>query len=176
MSTTSTRAWTYYAFGSMLSTAVSRQLYTYGPGDKARADPGPGQGGAGDLRRPPHGEGRAARRRPLQPAGRPQGRGRRRQVRHRARVQPERPQLVRDFHFLSLRVPGKARAIRPIDGIQDAGRPHWPRLPPQAPRRRAVAAALALPITAPVPREYAAKFDRRSRRPTTTTSCSPGRT
>ena len=153
---------TYYAFGSMLSSAVSRQLYTYGPGDDATPTP--------DLAKEAP-EISADRRsvkvdlrddiRYSPPVGR-------KVVADDVKYAFERafsanvPNGYATFHYSSLRgapkVPGK---IRPIDGIEvpdddtivfNLDKPDGVRF----------AAALAMPITAPVPRAYAARFDRRN--------------
>ena len=152
---------TYYAFGSMLSTAVNRQLYTYGPGDTSTPTP--------DLAKEAP-EISADRRtvtvklrddvRYSPPVGR-------KVVADDVKYAIERafsrsvPNGYADFHFSSIEgAPGKAGAIRPIDGIQTPD-DHTLVFRLKRPDGVRFAAALAMPITVPVPREYAAKFDRR---------------
>ncbi|HSD77842.1 MAG TPA: ABC transporter substrate-binding protein [Solirubrobacteraceae bacterium] len=152
----------YYVFGLMVSTAVNRQLYTYKPGDDQRPTP--------DLA-----------------TGQPQisrdGRTVTVKLRSGVRYAPPVDREVRaaDVKYAMERAfsanvpngyalayfkdivgaPQSPGAIRPIPGIRtpDDHTIVFRLAKPSAPL---VSQALAMPITVPVPKEYAAKFDRKT--------------
>ena len=132
------------------------------PGDAA-ADARPGQRPVEDLGRRQAHHGRDQEGRQVRPARRPRGQGRRRRVRARARLHRERRQRLRDD------LPGRRRSACPRSSATTRtsrasrrstttrSRSTW-----TSRRRASPRASLVLPASAPVPREYAEKYDTKS--------------
>jgi peptide/nickel transport system substrate-binding protein len=152
----------YYVFGLMVSTAVNRQLYTYKPGDNEHATPDLATG-------PPQ----------ISPDGLTITVQLRRGVRYAPPVDREvkaadvKYAMERAFsanvpngyalaYFKDIKgAPQSPGRIRDIPGIRTPD-DHTLVFELTKPAAPLVSQALAMPMTAPVPREYAAKLDRRS--------------
>ena len=147
----------YYALDYTVVFATQRPLYLFKP----NTEPKPARHGrrpagnlstAQDSHRPHQG------RHPLQPAGQPRSHLRRRRLRDRARRQPERrqPLLPLLLRIDRRRPEGRRRADQGHRNAQQAR----DRLPPDRTEGAIVADALVLPLSAPVPKEYAEKYDK----------------
>ena len=96
------------------------------------------------------------------PAGQPRGQDRGHQVRHRARVLQAGPQRLRGRLLqLDRRHAGEGQHAATSSRSRASRRPTTPRSSSSSRRRarRCVSQALVMPITVPVPEEYAKKFD-----------------
>ena len=152
---------TYYQYGFNVAYATQRPLYSFKPDNAKTPEPDLAEAAPRDLRGRQDRHGQDPLRAQVQPAGQPRGHLQGRRVRDRARLPQDGQRPVRGR---LLRRPGRPEGVPGRQGEEDrrdpdAGR-HDDRL--QARRARAgpiFAGALALPASAPVPREYAAKFD-----------------
>ncbi len=139
--------------------ATQRPLYSYKPNNvrRRRCRTWPKANRKSQRRQDDHDHIRHGR--PLQPAGQPRSDLGRRRLRDRARREPERRQPVLPR---LLRLRSKARRRRPPAARSRASRRRTSTrsssnsTEPQAP---IVVGALVLPLRAPVPKEYAAKYD-----------------
>ena len=157
----------YYQFSYMVTNAAHRSLLTWQPDDIEEPTPDLAEERPGDLRRRPDDHLHDPRRRHVQPAGRPRGDRGRRRVRDRALAAARGRQRLRQ------RLPRRRRRLR---GGAEGGRGQPDRRRPEIegitatddttleiqldrPTASPVIQALSLPISAPVPEEYAKEFD-----------------
>jgi peptide/nickel transport system substrate-binding protein len=152
----------YYVFGLMVSTAVNRQLYTYKPGDNETATPDLAGG-------PPEisGDGRTitvklrSGVRYAPPVDREVKAADVKYAMERA-FSANVPNSYALAYFKDIKgAPRSPGRIRDIPGIRTPD-DHTLVFELTRPAAPLVSQALAMPITVPVPREYAAKFDRRT--------------
>ena len=162
----------YYQFTYMVTQAAHRNLLSWEPDDVERADAGPRRGGAGDLRGRPDDRVHDPRRGALQPAGGSRGDRGGRRVRDRAldpagRREPVRRD-VRLGDIVGYDEAAKEAADNPTGGAPDIEGVSAPddrtlRIelvePPKVAIARVIAQMLSLPVSAPVPEEYAKEFD-----------------
>ena len=161
---------TYYTYAIGIMNTMHRGLYAYLPGsteqpvpDLADGDPQIAEDGKTvtvKLKRGRH----------VLQARQPRGDVRRRQVRDRARLhgqraRPVRARLLRRPRRRPDDEPGKYKEVPGIETPDDQTIVFKLNKGTGA----ALAGALAMPISIPVPKEYAQKYDRRTRRPTTST-------
>ena len=154
---------TYYTGGYQVIYATQTTALRCPSPTSDEAVPDLADGAAADLRRQEVGHGQAQEGRQVRPAGQPRGPGEGRQVRVRARGYQERAEPVHDATSTSSRASRRSRARC---RTSPASRRRQP-VPitfklTQGPRAGAFAASLIMPITTPVPKEYAEKFDKKS--------------
>ncbi len=165
---------TYYTAGYEVVYVTQRPLYSFKPGEK-EAQPDLAEGDPRDLRRQEDRHGDAQEGRQVRASGQPRDPGQGRQVRVRAGVHEERSEPVHDLLQLHRGRPKKSAApVKEISGIQvDETDPYKITFKLTKAQGVGFAAALVMPITMPVPKEYAEKFDKASRRRRTTRTSSP---
>ena len=152
----------YYTFGFMVQNAVNRALYSYKPDNSIKPVPDLAEGAAADLGRQEDHHGQD-----------PQGRQVRAPVNREVKAADIKYAFERAFsknvpsgyagaYFQSIVGAPKANTgpIKPISGITtpDDNTIVFKLKEPQAPL---VSQALVMPITVPVPKEYAAKYDKK---------------
>ena len=148
----------YYNIDYEVVYATQRPLFSYKPNTFSRTEPGHGLRTGEDLRRRQDDHRAHPQRRALQPAGEPRSDLRRRRLRDRARRQRERRQSLLPKPT-SARCEGFDKANGgPFPGITTPNKSTivFHLTEPKAP---IVLAALVLPLSAPVPEEYAKQYD-----------------